>query len=117
MSGKITKISLNEALKAAASDSQTDWERLRSMSDEDIDAAIASDPDTWAIDDEELKRRPKPGRYEIYRDVGGQYRWRLLAADGSIVADGAQSFATLKQTKAALASLHFLMLSSRPEAA
>lgn len=117
MSGKITRISLDEALKAAATESQTDWHRVRALTDKDIDAAIASDPDSWAPDENELKRRPKPGHYQVYRDGTGKYRWRLLAADGSVVAEGAQAFATRKQMQEALDNLRFLMLSSRPEAA
>jgi uncharacterized protein YegP (UPF0339 family) len=87
------------------------------MTDDEIDAAIASDPDAWAVGDEESKRWPKPGHYEIYRDGSGKYRWRLVAADGSVVADGAQVFATRKQAQHALGDLRLLMLSSRPQAA
>lgn len=33
-------------------------------------------------------------KFEIYSDVGGSYRWRLLAANGQIVASSGESFAS-----------------------
>jgi hypothetical protein len=41
--------------------SGTDWERLRRMTDEDIQRAVASDPDAAPIvSDEEMRRSYKP---------------------------------------------------------
>lgn len=33
-------------------------------------------------------------RFEAYPDAGGQWRWRLVANNGRIVADGAEGYAT-----------------------
>ena len=33
-------------------------------------------------------------RFEVYPDRRGRYRWRLIAANGQIVASSAQSFAS-----------------------
>ncbi len=43
---------------------QTDWQRLRSMTDEDIARAVADDPDAAPLyTDEKLKRfKPAPAR-------------------------------------------------------
>ncbi len=44
--------------------SRTDWERVKNMTDEEIERNVASDPDTWIPTEEELSkavivRRPK----------------------------------------------------------
>lgn len=31
-------------------------------------------------------------RFEIYKDKAGQFRWRLVAANGRIIADSAESY-------------------------
>lgn len=33
-------------------------------------------------------------RLEIYADAAGQHRWRLVAPNGRIIADGAEGYAT-----------------------
>ena len=33
-------------------------------------------------------------KFEIYADAGGSFRWRLLAANGQIVASSGESFAS-----------------------
>ncbi len=52
------------ATKAELAPTQTDWKRLRSMSDEDIARAVADDPDAAPLyTAEELKRfKPAPAR-------------------------------------------------------
>ncbi len=52
------------ATKADLAPTQTDWKRLRSMSDEDIARAVADDPDAAPLyTAEELKRfKPAPAR-------------------------------------------------------
>lgn len=41
---------------------RTDWERLRNMTEEELEAAVASDPDTFFLTEEEMKgfRRVHP---------------------------------------------------------
>jgi uncharacterized protein YegP (UPF0339 family) len=49
--------------------------------------------------------RPRPGRYEIYRDVDGEYRWRLKAGNGEIVANSAgDGFASRWKAQRAVAT-------------
>jgi uncharacterized protein YegP (UPF0339 family) len=43
------------------------------------------------------------GRFEIYVDRAGEYRWRLRRADGEIVADSGQGYRTREQCEADLA--------------
>jgi hypothetical protein len=52
------------ATKADLAPTQTDWKRLRSMTDEDIARAVADDPDAAPLyTAEELKRfKPAPAR-------------------------------------------------------
>ena len=38
-----------------------------------------------------------PGRFEIYLDRAGEYRWRLRRPDGEIVADSGQGYRTRRQ--------------------
>jgi uncharacterized protein YegP (UPF0339 family) len=33
-------------------------------------------------------------RFEVYKDSGGSYRWRLIAANGQTVASSGESFAS-----------------------
>jgi uncharacterized protein (DUF4415 family) len=47
---RITRVTLAQARKMK---SQTDWERVRALTDEDIDRAIAEDPDAAPIWTEE----------------------------------------------------------------
>lgn len=45
----ITRVTREQALKMKG---ETDWERLRAMTDEDIARAVADEPDTMMLDDE-----------------------------------------------------------------
>jgi uncharacterized protein YegP (UPF0339 family) len=39
----------------------------------------------------------KPNRramWELYKDAAGEFRWRLLSANGRIIADSGEGFAT-----------------------
>ena len=36
---------------------------------------------------------PKNPRFEAYQDIGGNWRWRLRAKNGLIVADSAEGYA------------------------
>jgi len=33
-------------------------------------------------------------RFELYRDAGGEWRWRLRATNGNVVADSAEGYAS-----------------------
>ena len=42
-------------------------------------------------------------RFDRYRDEKGEWRWRLLAANGLIVADSAEGYATKRGLNRAIA--------------
>jgi uncharacterized protein YegP (UPF0339 family) len=41
-------------------------------------------------------------QFEVYRDEGGNYRWRLRAANGQVVASSVESFASYANAKEAV---------------
>lgn len=43
--------------------------------------------------------------FEIYTDLAGEFRWRLVAANGKIVADCGEGYATLSNLERAIADL------------
>ena len=90
MNGGITRVSMDEAVK----EDRTDWERVRALTDEQIDAAIAADPDTYAMGGEldQLRNNPLKFVYSVYSDSAGEWRWRLEGSDGRILAYGAESY-------------------------
>ena len=49
MSEDVTRVTLEEARKA---ESRTDWDRLESLTDEEIHEAVEDDPDAFLLDDE-----------------------------------------------------------------
>lgn len=42
--------------------------------------------------------------FEIYRDAGGEWRWRLRAVNGRIVADSAEGYASRRNARRAVMS-------------
>jgi uncharacterized protein YegP (UPF0339 family) len=40
--------------------------------------------------------------FELYRDAGGQWRWRLRARNGRIVADSAEGYASRRNARRAI---------------
>ena len=46
---------------------KTDWERVRNMTDEEIEAAALSDPDAQPLTDEQLARAFRPGELVALR--------------------------------------------------
>lgn len=43
--------------------------------------------------------------FEVYRDAGGDYRWRLRAVNGRIVADSAEGYASKRNAKRAVTAV------------
>lgn len=39
--------------------------------------------------------------FDVYRDVSGQWRWRLKAKNGKIVADGSEGYASRRNARRA----------------
>lgn len=49
---------------------ETDWERVKAMTEEEVEAAALSDPDNPPLTDEELKRfKPVPNLKDIRRQL------------------------------------------------
>ena len=96
MSDSVTRISLDAALD----DDRTDWARLRELSDADIDAAMANDPDSFG-----LPRPASEAAYEIYQGSARDWRWRLRVGDGQVVAETAVGYASYEAVATALAEL------------
>lgn len=114
MSGKSTRIGSD----AVSEESRTDWARLRALTEDEIDEAIAADPDSYAIADHHLLgRRGGSFRYEIHRDSAGRWRWTLLSAGGEMLARGAQSFSSRGALEASLGDLREALLGGRSQAA
>lgn len=47
------------------------------------------------------------GKFEIYKDHLGEYRWRLLASNGRIIATAGESYTTLESCKTGIDSLRW----------
>lgn len=42
-------------------------------------------------------------KFEIYKDAGGQYRWRFTASNGKIIAVSSESYVNKSDCQAAIA--------------
>lgn len=62
-------------------------------------AQVAASPD-WAVVGPMIGAPVDPGRFEVYRDRAGQWRWRLRQTGGGIVASSNDSFATRAEAEA-----------------
>ena len=114
MSGSYTKVGLQEGSEG----SRTDWQRLRSLSEADIDAAIAADPDAYPIGESEfIGRRGGSYAYEIFQDSPGAWRWILRGAGGEVLAASGRSFESREALEEALTELRAAMLGARSKAA
>ena len=47
-------------------------------------------------------RQARHARFEVYRDTSGDWRWRLRAANGCVVADCAEGYASRRNVYRAL---------------
>jgi uncharacterized protein len=45
-------------------------------------------------------------RFEIYQDVSGKYRWRLIAAGGRVTAISGQAYTSADAAKRSATELH-----------
>ena len=52
-------------------------------------------------------------RYEIYKAKDGGYRWRLVAANNKIIADGGESYSRARDVRRALRSLAWAAIRAR----
>ncbi len=44
----------------------------------------------------------RAARFDVYQDKSGQWRWRLLAGNGRIVADSGESYTRLRDAERAV---------------
>jgi uncharacterized protein YegP (UPF0339 family) len=114
MNAKVTRIGLDEG----SEESRTDWARVRALTDAEIEAAVADDPDSYLLaQGDEIGRKGASFHYQIYRDPGDAWRWRLLSARGEVLAVGGQGFSSRKEVQAAIATLRDALLGAGSEAA
>ena len=114
MSGSYIRIGLEEDRDG----SRTDWARLRALGDEEIDRAIAADPDAYAIEETDLIGRAKGSySYQLYRDAAGSWRWALRSAEGRILAVSGRSFGSREDAELATSELREAILGARSAAA
>ena len=95
MSERITRVSLAEAVDG----DRTDWVRLGALTDQQIDAAIEGNTDSFAMQTNQMST----ARYSVYQDGAGQWRWRLTDAQGQILARSGGSFRSRSAATTALA--------------
>lgn len=82
MNERITRVGLDDPIE-----SRTDWARLRSLTEDDLERAIADDPDTFTV-----HRRPVKMRFEVFQDKANEWRWKLVHGNGSVIADSAEGY-------------------------
>ncbi|HEX5258480.1 MAG TPA: YegP family protein [Sphingomicrobium sp.] len=109
MNERITRMYLAEAGKHG----RTDWERLRGITDEELEAAIASDPDASIAADGEID----PLATLVFKDPRGKWRWRLLGPDGKAIADSPRGYADRSDVDEALRKLRETMQAAEAKAA
>jgi uncharacterized protein YegP (UPF0339 family) len=98
--------------------SQTNWARLRALAEEEIETAIAGDPDSYSIDEAELLgRKGASYRFEIYHNRDGVWQWRLLASGGEVLAVSGRAFPSRQSVEGAIASLRDALLGAQSQAA
>jgi uncharacterized protein YegP (UPF0339 family) len=113
MNGKVIRTSSAVDYKA----SRTNWARVKGLNDAEIDAAIANDSDAYSLDTEVLGRLDSAYHYDVYRDVQGGYRWRLVAKDGQVLANSHSAYPSKKSVKSAIAGLRAALLGGESLAA
>ena len=57
------------------------------------------------IEGKTMAKRTKKYKAEIYCDDVGEYRWRIIASNGNIVADSGEGYKTLIGAKTAILRL------------
>lgn len=108
MSERITRRNSSDAVE----NDLTDWDRIGAMTDEDIAAAIADDPD-WAPfqnDDTEV-------REIVLGDGNGRWTWRMIARDGEALASSPEAYSSQADAIQALARLRDAIERERRRAA
>ena len=86
----------------------TDWARLLHMTDDEIDAAIASDPDSFGLGEASRAKHRRAIHYQLYCE-GPFWRWRLCARNGEVLAYSADSFPDENAAKQAIRRMYRAM--------
>ena len=47
------------------------------------------------------------GKFELYLDDGGQWRWRLLASNGQVIATSGEGYTTVEACKNGISSVRW----------
>ncbi|ADJ15201.1 HVO_2922 family protein [Halalkalicoccus jeotgali] len=55
--------------------------------------------------DDEEHPEPSQGRFEVYRDRAGEWRWRLVHRNGNIIADGGEGYSSKRNAIKGLRSV------------
>ena len=89
---------------------RTDWDRLRAMTDEQVEATIADDPDWTPFEDIAM-------REAVVDDGMGQWHWLLIGRDGREIARSPGDFADRAAAMDALAAFRQAMVDEMRRAA
>ncbi len=108
MSAKLTRV----ASGAVPSGTLTDWSRLEAMDDAMIDAAIAADPDSYALNDSDLTTAKTGVRYVVFESAG-MWRWQLVADNGEILAESPRTYGDESAALKAIETLRTALFGSR----
>jgi uncharacterized protein YegP (UPF0339 family) len=116
MNEQLTRVSLGQA-----GNGNTDWDRVRTLTDAEIDAAISGDPDTFALSDAELdaiiaSKQADHARYYILQTRDGHFRWYLMGASGAILAAAYEGAATKEEAQAGIMALRAAAIEAAPGA-
>lgn len=108
MSGKFTKVSS----PVDNSKSATDWQRIKSLTDQDIDAAIAVDADAYAMVTTQLGHDAGRYHYNLACDADANWYWQLVARDGRVLAESAARYPTREAVQDSIKELRSALLGS-----
>ncbi len=101
-----------------AADGDTDWNRVRALTDRDIDAAIADDPDAATLSDTEIARyQVAQVRYEITHGTDDRFHWRMIDQHGAVMAQDGGGFGSRTAALAAVEAVRQAPLSAELKAA
>ncbi|MDL5361286.1 HVO_2922 family protein [Halalkalicoccus sp. NIPERK01] len=73
---------------------EIEWDESQESSAERIDEPSEPDVGIQFAPDSEERPEPSQGRFEVYRDRAGEWRWRLVHRNGNIIADGGEGYSS-----------------------
>lgn len=91
MNEEITTIALDEA-----GNGLTNWARLHAMTDEENEANIASDFDSWPLDDQ-----ARGYFFHVHPTDDGRWTWDMVDRDSRVVARAPTTYASWDEGEAA----------------